>query len=82
LGMLSLTTWDGMGHSIMREWLPGLSTQGKSGILSGKGGQGRARSNVAPECPPGQQSRTRAVDGTLIQRSRTVRRSLFPFKEV
>lgn len=25
-----------------------LSTQGKSGILSGKGGQGRARSNVAP----------------------------------
>lgn len=48
LGMLSLTTWDGMGHSLMMEWLPCLSTQGKSGILSGKGGQGRARSNVAP----------------------------------
>lgn len=52
-----------------------LSTQGKSGILSGKGGQGRASSNVAPECPPGEQPRTRAVDGTLIKRSSTVRRS-------
>lgn len=34
LGMLLLTTWDGMGHSIMRQGLPSLSTQGKSGILS------------------------------------------------
>ncbi|KAI8522419.1 hypothetical protein RHMOL_RhmolMtG0007500 (mitochondrion) [Rhododendron molle] len=63
-----------------------LSTQGKSGILSGKGGQGRARSNVAPECPPGQQSRTRAVDGTLIQRSRTVkgneRKGCFPEQQI
>lgn len=60
-----------------------LSTQGKSGILSGKGEQGRARSNLAPEYPPGQQSRRRErveytkrevkVDGTLIQTKGRVR---------
>ena len=36
LGMLSLTTWDGMGHSIMREWLPGLCCllKGRAGYLA------------------------------------------------
>lgn len=36
LGMLSLTTWDGMGHSIMREWLPCLCCllKGRVGYLA------------------------------------------------
>jgi hypothetical protein len=34
-----------------------LSTQGKSGILGEKGGQGRAPSNLAKEFPPGEQPR-------------------------
>lgn len=36
LGMLSLTTWDGMGHSIMREWLPCLCCllKGRAGYLA------------------------------------------------
>lgn len=36
LGMLSLTTWDGMGHSLMMEWLPSLSCllKGRAGYLA------------------------------------------------
>lgn len=46
LGMLSLTTWDGtFPHGGMATFFV-LSTQGKSGILSRKGGQGRAPENL------------------------------------
>jgi hypothetical protein len=36
LGMLSLTTWDGMGHSLMMEWLPSLCCllKGRAGYLA------------------------------------------------
>ena len=36
LGMLSLTTWDGMGHSLMMEWLPCLCCllKGRAGYLA------------------------------------------------
>ena len=36
LGMLSLTTWDSIGHSLMMEWLPCLCCllKGRAGYLA------------------------------------------------
>lgn len=86
--MLSLTTWDGMGHSIMREWLPCLCC-----LLKGRAGYNAERVDKAervqtllqsallgsnPEELEARNDRSKE----LIQSSSTVRRSLFPFKEV
>lgn len=74
LGMLSLTTWDGMGHSLMMEWLPCLCCllKGRAGYLAERGDKAeRVQTLLQSALLGSNREQGRAVDGTLIQRSST-----------